>query len=484
MSASGHVGVRQKRACAPILRAQPKSSNGEQKRLDDDDRSRALIPFGVPSDYSSKKPARIYSLHGSCFRVHCAGESRSRRYRYVVRYWRHRYDIAIRQPAQAWAITHDSGDRLIVAGRNRDDMLGNSIPTLARYLPDGTLDTTFGDAGTGIVTITPPGGLSMYGQLYAVALDSKGRIVVGGDVGIDTPAGPSYAFTLMRYLADGTLDRSFASNGTLETVILASEAGSGIQSLVIDSKDRIVASGSSDSFTGGSGVIVRYDEDGGLDHSFAKTGMVFPNSSGNPVFGNVALDHSGRIVLVGYNFDPITSDPETILGRYLDNGEIDTGFGPDGSGFSISLDVLSNRCAIDDSDRIVVAGGSNVTSTFALERFGADGLPDSSFGVDGTGIVSTDEYGDPFDVHRVAFDNDGRLVATQQLFGNFEVFRFTADGVADSAFGSGGIAPGPGSDLVYYSHGDMDIDSANHLTLVGWSDDGTPSQFSLVRFEN
>src|SRR4051794_32940920 len=67
---------------------------------------------------------------------------------------------------------------------------------------DGILDPAFGNAG--IVEIAWPAGAA---QANAVAIDSTGRIVAGGQA---AGAGGDSDFALFRLLTDGSLDGSYA----------------------------------------------------------------------------------------------------------------------------------------------------------------------------------------------------------------------------------------------------------------------------------
>jgi uncharacterized delta-60 repeat protein len=104
--------------------------------------------------------------------------------------------------------------KIIVAGVSSNG--ADNDFALARYGPDGTLDTGFG-GGDGLVT-TPLAGDDVG---LSVALQSNGMIVVGGYT--DSVAFPGNAkFALARYQADGALDGGFGSSGTLVTQVGAS----------------------------------------------------------------------------------------------------------------------------------------------------------------------------------------------------------------------------------------------------------------------
>src|ERR1700733_13778085 len=104
----------------------------------------------------------------------------------------------IQSTSQAYAVTIDAKGRSLVVGSSTNLDLGLSAMTLTRYLPDGTPDISFGDLATGIVTVTPPSGLSADAVLMSVRVDSRNRIVAGGFVELLTPFGSQDVFTVVR----------------------------------------------------------------------------------------------------------------------------------------------------------------------------------------------------------------------------------------------------------------------------------------------
>src|SRR5262245_16776323 len=84
---------------------------------------------------------------------------------------------------------------------------------VARYNPDGLLDTSFGD--NGIVTTTFPEG----SYAFDVALQSDGKIIAAGTVFVDFNPGESSDtdFALARYNPDGTPDATFGNDGQIST---------------------------------------------------------------------------------------------------------------------------------------------------------------------------------------------------------------------------------------------------------------------------
>jgi uncharacterized delta-60 repeat protein len=108
--------------------------------------------------------------------------------------------------ARAVALQPDG--KIVAAGFSSNG--ANDDFALARYNPDGSLDTGFD--GDGKVT-TALG--SSYDDAYALALQPDGKIVVAGS----SSNGTNNDFALARYNPNGSLDASFDADGKLTTAI-------------------------------------------------------------------------------------------------------------------------------------------------------------------------------------------------------------------------------------------------------------------------
>jgi uncharacterized delta-60 repeat protein len=385
---------------------------------------------------------------------------------------------------EAHAITHDSLGRLVVAGYSYNEDLGTSVMVIARFRSDGTLDTGFGDVGTGFVTTTPPGGLTdATNYSFAIAIDSKDRIVVGGEIGVMDPRGFAVEmFSVARYLPNGLPDASFAGRGLVQTLISPGELDSAATSIAIDSKDRIVAAGYSLGGSTEGGVLVRYNEDGTQDHGFAHTGIVSLNPYGNFIANKVRVDSAGRVVVLGRDIDPTSFMPVSIVARYLDNGEPDATFGNAEPGFSVAADIGANSLLLDAADDVLIGGAANDDFTLTVERFDATGQLDASFGTGGIATAPALLLSSvPSDLQ---WDGHGNVVVGTTIDATFAAVRFTADGEFDDSFGAFGIASGPTSTTTSYYAGGVTVDDSDHFTLCGWSNDGVNESFVVARFED
>jgi uncharacterized delta-60 repeat protein len=293
------------------------------------------------------------------------------------------------------ALARQADGKLIAGGWVATDPATSDIQFgLARYLPDGSLDPSFGSSGKTTLNLT-----ASHDYITDVAVDAAGRIVVAGFAGLSSFGGGVGNFVVARYTSDGALDPSF---GTLGTRVI--DFGGSLSSedlafaLALQPDGKIVAGGTAGRDTGGSLFqrgfgLIRLDANGDLDPSFG----------------------SGGLVLTGFGFQ--------------------------------NAEALGVAIAVDG--KIVVAGavGSSaprfgVERDFALARYLADGTLDPSFGTGGT--VTADFFGGGDEAADVAIQPDGKIVAgggAQTDFGNvFALARFSAAGVLDPGFGNAGKA--------------------------------------------
>jgi len=285
---------------------------------------------------------------------------------------------------QAWAVALQPDGKIIVAGRTLAFLYTRLA--LTRFNPDGSLDHSFGSGG--MVTTQ----IGQQSSAWAVAVQPDGRIVAGGGSWDGTTEG----FGLARYEADGSLDPSFGSGGTVTTL----ENGLGdVGALALQPDGKIVAVG--DNFS-----LARYEPNGSLDATFGSHGVV---RTENGYAYAAALQPDGKVVVAG-GFGPF------VLARFDADGSPDTTFGSGGAvqtqfapGFGGARGV-----AIQPDGKIVAAGGAQdgVIDTFALARYNPDGSLDPAFGSGGK-VLTGFSAGYHFvwaDSSGLALQPDGKIV--------------------------------------------------------------------------
>ena len=275
---------------------------------------------------------------------------------------------------QADAVAIQADGKILAAG-NTDNGTNYDF-ALVRYNPDGTLDTSFGNAG--IVT-TAIGNNNDFARSIAVQPD--GKIVLAGE-GFGNSQG--YEFQLARYNIDGSLDTSFNGNGKVTTPVIAD---SGAYSVALQADGKIVAAGYAAQFKF---ALVRYNPDGTLDTSFNGTGKVLTSVGGfnSDIARSVAIQADGLIVAAGNSWDG--SDQHFATVRYNTDGTLDTTFN-NGTGkvlTSIGSNNFARSVLLQNDRKIVVTGESYGDGThFTIIRYNPDGSLDTSF--NGSGHVAT-----------------------------------------------------------------------------------------------
>jgi uncharacterized delta-60 repeat protein len=349
----------------------------------------------------------------------------------------------------------------------------------------GSLDASFGIGGE--VTTDFSGGSPDLGE--AVAIQSDGKIIVGGATFPNFLFDETSDFALARYNRNGTLDTNFGSGGKVTTAFGAgsSEAVTGI---AIQADGRIVAGGYSDSSGSGDFALARYNGDGTLDTSFGNGGKVTTDFNRGSAEGAsaIALRPDGKIVLAG--FSNVSGTHNFALARYNSNGTLDTSFGnggevtPDFGG----SDLLA--LALDRKGRIIAIGRSDQASgntDFALARFESEGRLDVSFGSGGE--VTTD-FGDTVDVAlAVLIQRNGKIVAIGASYqspgvdGDFALARYNTQGTLDTSFGNGGKVTTDFS-------GSLDVAEAaapetdGKIIVAGQSDAAGSGDFAVARYDS
>jgi uncharacterized delta-60 repeat protein len=377
--------------------------------------------------------------------------------------------------AHAYALVRQPDGKLVVAG----DSYNITTPslydfTLARYNPNGSLDTSFD--GTGKVTTAI--GLNNDGA-SALALQPDGKLVAAGA----SNNGSDYDFALARYNPDGSLDKSFKGTGKVTTAI--GPGNDQAFALVLQPDGKIVVAGRS--YNGSQNVfaLARYKPDGELDTSFNGTGKVTTaiGSLEDEAYA-LALRPDGKLVAAGHSRNG--SQTFFALTRYNPNGSLDTSFNGTGKvTTAIGGYAEAHELALQPDGKLVAAGvGDNGSHfAFALARYNPNGSLDTSF--NGTGKVTTAIGAVQDDAIDLAQQPDGKLVAagysTNGSQHDFALSRYNPNGSLDlSLNGTGKVttAIGSGQDEAY----GLAIAPDGKLVAAGYSYDGSRQVFALARY--
>jgi uncharacterized delta-60 repeat protein len=224
---------------------------------------------------------------------------------------------------------------------------GISRNHIARLMSDGTVDTTF-DPGTGASS-----------RVNAMAVQSDGKVIIGGD--FTTFNGTSCGH-IARLNADGGLDSTF-NPGT--------GANGSLSALAIQADGKILIGGLFTDYNGTArNYIARLNMNGSLDGSFD------PGLGPDDDVSDIAIQSDGQIV-IGGNFTGYSGSNNGYMVRLNPDGSQDMGFmtgaGPDSWVGSI---------AVQSDGRILAAGGFSMYDGInrnGIVRLNPDGSLDESF---------------------------------------------------------------------------------------------------------
>jgi len=305
-------------------------------------------------------------------------------------------DNGDKQWSNFFKVMIQENSKIVVAGSygtdypDSDDTL-NCCLYLKRYLPDGTLDTTFGTNGVvkNFVNIANRpklrpalrAGDSAYGAI--LQCDDK-IIVVGPSLDRSAPIdlGARGIFdaaqcdsAIVRYTSDGALDSSFGRDNNGMVITSASHECNFFVDVAVTPDNNIIAIGTAqnENTRFAEFFLARYTMDGILDSSFGENnnGIVCtPLGTGNAIAKNILIQDDGKLLVTGVVQWETGTQFTTV--RYLPNGYIDTSFGNNGIlSLSIRENSRSFALALQDDAKLIIAGDSSDGHQvdFALARF-------------------------------------------------------------------------------------------------------------------
>lgn len=324
---------------------------------------------------------------------------------------------------------------------------------IARFLPNGTPDTSFN--GTGQIKATYSGATE-FGPV-AAALRSDGKLIVAGRC----VPGNASAFCLLRFTGNGALDPGFGAGGFAHGGAFAS-SGQTTYNMSLQPDGKIIVVGSCQGALTYDFCIQRFLPDGGVDTSFngSATGSIVVDMNGNTDFANaVAVQSDGKIVVVGgcsnggvYLYCAI---------RFLPGGSVDSSFGQSGK-FIATASGGAQAVALQADGKLLLGGqcshqvGQFTKGDFCVLRISSGGTLDASFGSNGQVLTTVGSYGNNID--SIAVQTDGRIVLAGRCGngGNNSAAdiclqRLLPEGALDTTFNGTGVVITPiGSGGFYF----------------------------------
>jgi uncharacterized delta-60 repeat protein len=359
-------------------------------------------------------------------------------------------------PNQVTNAALQSDGKIVAIASLADFKIASLVFGVLRYLPNGTLDPSFGNGGIVRTAFTIG-----FHYPYAVAILGDGKLVVVGSA--SNPNNSTDMIAVARYNRDGSLDGSFGNGGKVTTVLLGFRDVA--QVVVLQPDGKILIGGFALTCFGRGCVhdtaLVRYNTNGSLDNTFGKAGAVVTASVGQvdalglEADGSIlALDRNGLgtnpvarfdangnpqpVVLAG-TLSPITSlynatfqrDGKMVLGGgakgickrglkvQVTRRTLDDAFDPlfnnppffFGSGQCNGQD-LAQAVAIALNGKVVVGGIAampNFELAFGVARLNCDGSLDQAWG--NGGRVTTRFTGRADQVDALLVQPDGKIIA-------------------------------------------------------------------------
>jgi uncharacterized delta-60 repeat protein len=366
-------------------------------------------------------------------------------------------------------------DRGIVVQSNGDIIQvvqsGNTV-TIARFNPDGSADTTFGNSGS--VTYGDP--QVGFGSVAKVMLQTitnpygsgtvERLVIAGSSTSVAQPHSRIWRLNLDNGAgnpADGTFDTLWANGGIFDAppVLNTSDFIAGNDVMVdaaTDSQGRIVFLTRANRnlfndnlnspyiavgrvLANGSGIDTSYGGDGEANPGFEVNRL--PNTTtdtnNNTSFALLlGADDSAYGLTLGHT----DADPSSrnYFAKFDPSGHIDNSFGPGGF-VEVNQNAILSAMAFDGNGHILLTGESS--NSLAVARYNLDGSPDLGFGSGGISVQSIDLSSSGNSVTPTA---DGKIIVggsvsaffTGPFLGNTNAFvaRLTSGGTLDTGFGT------------------------------------------------
>ena len=315
------------------------------------------------------------------------------------------------------SIAVQADGKILAGGLFTEIALGGSAPDVREHIvrlnSDGTIDATF-DA-------------SANANVYAIALQPDGKILIGGDFSAVTPSDGAVfpRNRIARLHPDGTLDAAFDPN-----------ADGSVNSIAVQADGKILVGGLFTHFVPGGGDpvrrkhIVRLNPDGTPDPSFD------PNANG-PV--NCIVAQADGTLLVGGDFTRIAPNEGAgvdrgFIARLNPDGTPDLGFHPNANSFvKFIAPTPDGKIVIGGFFSVLAPNGGAAVVRNHVARLNTDGTLDSAFDPNADGFLRS-----------VAVQMDGKVLIAGDFFtlapnggaavARNHLARLNTDGTLDLAF--------------------------------------------------
>lgn len=263
--------------------------------------------------------------------------------------------------------------------------------SLLRFLPNGKIDSRFGDSGR----------VQLFQKPFSIDIDEKDNIIACESYNNKN----DLLVTLQHFNKNGKPDLSFGVNN-LVTKIIGEQTilGYDLAKVKFDRTGKIVVGVTwypNNNDDKSKMVILRFYSNGKTDNRFNNTGrLIIDNADSTITFGDIGFLSNNKIIIGSTIRQNTYSQGDFLIICLNKNGVVDSSFGINGlvtTDFSTTLplksDGLSTLC-IQEDNKIVAAGNSQRKANnfipnhfFSLCRYNPNGSLDTSFG--NAGLIKT-----------------------------------------------------------------------------------------------
>jgi uncharacterized delta-60 repeat protein len=306
-------------------------------------------------------------------------------------------------------------DGKILAGGVYLENSTNTGIAIARFLPDGSPDLTFGTYRREF--------------LYDFFVYPDGKILVGGTMNGGVSADD---FLVVRMNSDGSFDEGFGTNGYVRKHVGAYGKHNNVNGITVDAQGRILIAGDGN-YNGGSyqnATLMRLLPNGDTDLNFASNGVFNINLTVvNDYFHDVVVAADGAIYAAGYG----TVNMGGAVVKLNDAGELDTNFGTNGVFYTDWEEGYISRAfeiEINQDGKLLVAcsherqEGSPIINSFVY-RLLPSGQADNTFGDNGHSEV---HFSSQRDIYGIELDNSGMIYLSASADGDFYLAKIDQHG--------------------------------------------------------
>ena len=338
----------------------------------------------------------------------------------------------INQPVYCTVVDPATGK--IYIGGNFTIYGGVTVNRIARLNVDGTLDTTF-NSGTGFDN-----------QVFTIALDSAGKLYVGG------------AFTTYNGVANVRIIK-LNSDGTKDTSFDNSTGGfnSSVYTINFDSLGKIWVGGLFLTYKGVSApYVTKLNTDGSRDATYPNT----VNPNGNVV--SIAVDNNND-VYVGGSFTQVgaIANNARYIAKILKLGGLDPTFDAGAAGTSNAFNGFAKSMFYKSSTNTIIVGGDFTTwkgigNVYLTELSATGTVLISSMsnvninGINADGLGNIYCYGNS----QIITKRNINTLITDPIFNPNVIYALNGLNVSDKQ-----IAINPTGDRIYVTSGNATIDS-------------------------